>query len=192
MDYTTLLPEQREAHVQTSHQTLDTATWKPLQPGYPRWGGKRAGAGRLRKMDRAAGVVNLKNEDEEMAQHDAPALSTSGEKSSLQLLEERPVVNLKTAQEEVTSSDMLTRSTPETKSSLQLTASAVKSRLQQPDNSRLQLEAGSQDFKITTPVPVLAAQGAASDQQLRRRLRKKYSETPDVVSERMRLSRELA
>src|SRR5690348_8512474 len=36
---------------------------------------------------------------------------------------------------------------------------------------------------MTTPAPAEAAQGAVSDQPLRRRLRKKNTETPIVVSE---------
>lgn len=169
---------------------LDVTAWKPLQPGYPLGGGTRAGAGRPRMTDAAEGVVNLKNEDEGTGQDDAPALSMPGEESSLQLREEQRVVNLKTAQERVMSSDVPARSTSEEESSLQLTTSGKKSSLQQAEFSSLQLEAGSQDFKMTTPALAETAQGAASDQTLRRRLRKKKTETPIVVSEMQGISKD--
>lgn len=148
---------------------LEFATWKPLQPDYPRWGGARPGAGRPRKRVAEAGVVNLNKEGESTRQDDAPGSSAPEENSSLQLAERR-VVTLKTAKEDATSSDASARSPSGDNSSLQHQPTTEKSRLQQPGNSRLQLEAGSQDFKMTTPAAAPTAQGGASGQALRRRL----------------------
>jgi hypothetical protein len=68
-------------------------------------------------------------------------------------------------------------------SSLQLADQGDHSSLQLATYSSLQLQAGGQAFKLTTPIPVEAAQGAATGQPLRRKLRKKITETPIVVSE---------
>jgi hypothetical protein len=138
---------------------LDIATWKPLQPDYRRWGGARPGAGRPRKSLTASRVVTLKNEDENAGQDEVSALSVPGGNSSLQ------------------------HEKPAEKSRLQLAERAEKSRLQQPGNSRLQLGAGSQEFKMTTPASVEPTQEAVSSPVLRRKLRRTITETPIVVSE---------
>ena len=70
-----------------------------------------------------------------------------------------------------------------THSSLQLAEEAEDSSLQLGTYSSLQLQAGGQAFKLTTPDPAQLVQGAPSDQALRSKLRKKITETPDVVSE---------
>ncbi len=63
---------------------LDFANWKPLQPGYRRWGGARPGAGRPRKQESAGGVVNLKIVHDDPLGRELPAASVPGGNSSLQ------------------------------------------------------------------------------------------------------------
>lgn len=132
---------------------LNFAAWKPLQPGYRRWGGTRPGAGRPRKPESAAGVVNLKKGNEATPRGDLSA-----------------------------------RSTPEDNSSLQFAEPVEKSSLQQVSKSSLQLQVGAQEIKMTTPAPAQTTQGTPSAQTLRRKLRKKITETPIVVSEGQRPS----
>jgi len=169
---------------------LDVALWKPLQPEYPRWGGARPGAGRPRKGAAETGVVNLKNESEDMRKGVAPARSTPDEKSSVQLGEaggktgvhRKYIVTLKNHQADVGEQDVSARSTPEGNSRLQQRGPVQQSRFLQPGNSRLQHQAESQENKRTTPASAEPAQGATSDQMERRGVRKKIPETPNVVS----------
>lgn len=70
-----------------------------------------------------------------------------------------------------------------TLSSLQLADREEHSSLQLATYSSLQLQVGGQVFKMTTPVSAQGAQGEPSGRTLRSKLRKKITETPNVVSE---------